>query len=341
MKNCLQDEISEEGLFFNMIDESLKIIHQIDREVLSPKKSLFEKLNRPKKLINYLIEGLIEKGHVETKRIENEDLLSLTDKGKEIYQKFLVHFSSDFQEIGKKNVIVSDSSLNNKIPPFIGAFIADKDGRSLLKFETFDNALKRYILEGIPGEDSNVNLDLDLIPMFISAIEKFSLELNIQDLASLGLQGSNIKMNVFGFEELTVTVFMNPNVNLKPIEYKIKNYFKNLLKDYKKDFELSIRTGNLDGLNQLVDNGRKWLGDLNKSYEDMIINTDIFDNEHAKYLYNQIDELYNDINKELSVTLERVKKLKVNLMKSSVENNYDELKKIAKLTQELKSRYVS
>ena len=94
MKTCLQEDISEEGLFFNMIDESLKIIHQIDKEVLTPRNTLFEKLNRPKKLVNYIIEGLIEKGHLETKRIENEDLLSLSDKGKEIYQNILNHYSS-------------------------------------------------------------------------------------------------------------------------------------------------------------------------------------------------------------------------------------------------------
>ena len=84
-------------------------------------------------------------------------------------------------------------------------------------------------MEGLPTEDSNANLDLDLIPMFISAIEKFSSELNIQDMAGLGLKGSNVKMNVLSFEDLTVTIFMNPNINLQPIEYKIKNYFNNLL----------------------------------------------------------------------------------------------------------------
>jgi hypothetical protein len=175
--------------------------------------------------------------------------------------------------------------------------------------------------------------------MFISALEKFSLELNIQDLTGFGLKGSNLKMQIFGFEDYTVTIFMNPDINFEPIVDGIKNYFRNLFKDYKREFEIGVNTGNIDALMPLKEYGRNWLNSLNKSYEEMTINSEIIDSEHAKNLFSEIDELYDDIKREFSVTLEKIKKLKVDIMKSTIENDYNELKKIAKIAQGLKSKY--
>ena len=72
----------------------------------------------------------------------------------------------------------------------------------------------------------------------------------------------------------------------------------------------------------------------------MIIDSQIFDNDNAQKLYNKIDELYDDINREYSVTLEKVKKLKVNIMKSLIEKDYEELQKIAKIAQDLKDKFL-
>ncbi|KKM20458.1 hypothetical protein LCGC14_1645290, partial [marine sediment metagenome] len=65
------------------------------------------------------------------------------------------------------------------------------------------------------------------------------------------------------------------------------------------------------------------------------------DKEHAQVLYGKIDELYDDINKKFSITLEKVKKLKVDIMKSIIEKDYEELNKIAEIAQELKSKFGS
>ena len=91
----------------------------------------------------------------------------------------------------------------------------------------------------------------------------------------------------------------------------------------------------------IKENGRQWLNTLNKSYEEMSINAEIFDDGHAKKLYSEIDELYDDIKKEFSVTLEKIKKLKVDILKSTLENDYNELKKIAKIAQGIKSKFFS
>lgn len=339
MKICLHELISDEGLLFNMIDESLKVIHQIDNEVVLPKKGLSEKLNRPKKLINYLVESLVRKKHIEISNVEGKELLSLTEKGKTIYKDIFNKFSRNILANFGEESIISESSSEQKSPPFIGAFIADKDGRSLSKLELYENALEEFISNNVPTDGSIVPVELDLIPMFISALEKFSLELNIQDLTGFSLKGTNLRMHVFGFDDYTVTIFMNPDVNIKAIENKIKNYFKNLFDKYNTEFEKSVATGQIDNLYPAIDEGKKWLNELNDSYQSKVINSEIFDNKQAKDLYTKIDGLYDDISKQFSITLEKIKKLKVKSMKSILENNFEELKKIASIAEEIRAKY--
>jgi GTPase SAR1 family protein len=341
MRTCMQDDACEEDMLFNIIEESLKIVHEIDKEVILPRNTLHEKLNRPEKLVMYIVESLLNKGHIEVNLVEDKELLSLTDKGKKIYKSFFESFTSGILDGTDRMHLLLEMLSNEKLPPFFGALIADKDGKSLLKFELFDNALEKYIKNSVPTDGSTIPLDLELIPMFISALEKFSLELNIQNLSGFGLKGSNLKMEICGFEDYTVTIFMNPDINFEPIEDKINNFFRNLFEDYKKEFEIGANTGNIDALIPLQENGKEWLNTLNKTYEEMTINSEIFDDENAKVLYSEIDELYDDIKKEFSITLEKIKKLKVDIMKSSLEKDYDELKKIAKIAQGLKAKYAA
>lgn len=341
MKVCFDDILPDEGLLLNMVGESLKIIQQIDNEVIVSKDDLYKNLNRPAKLVNYLVESLVNKGHIEINQVENRDLLNLTNKGKVIYENILDNFSSVSLDNSERNSITTELTIEEKVPSIIGAIIADKDGRSMLKFELFDNALKSFISHSIPNDDTIIPVEIELIPMFISALEKFSLELNIQDLTGFGLKGSNLRMHIFGYDDFTVTFFMNPNINLKAIENQIYTYFKKLFEDYKDKFDKGLKTGALDGFLPIEELGRKWLEELNKSYQNMIINSEIMDKEHAQILYSEIDELYDEINREYSVTLEKVKKLKVNIMKSIIEKDFEELKKIANIAQELRTKFIT
>ncbi len=75
----------------------------------------------------------------------------------------------------------------------------------------------------------------------MSAIEKFSLQINIDDLTGFNLEGNNLKMQIYGYDIFTVIVFTNPNINLKPVSYKIINFFNDLFKDYQIEFENAVR----------------------------------------------------------------------------------------------------
>lgn len=339
MKDCISDESSEESLVFNVIEESVKLVFLINEDMLIPKRNLHEKLNRPEKLVNYLLDSLVLKGHLQIETTDKQELVSLTDKGKDYFKNVLKSFSkSSFDKI-QTEVDLSELTEEKKLPPFLGVFIADKDGRTLIKFELFENALEKYLITDIKNDPNTVPVDLDLIPMFVSALEKFSLELNIQDLSGFGLKGSNLGMHIFSYDRFTVTFFMNPNVNIEPVVHKIDNYFKNLFEEYQSEFNTSLSTGQIDSLFPLMDLGREWLGKLNDIYNSMIIKLEIYDLENAQELYNKIDELFNRASVKYSLTLERIKKLKVNLMKAILENDYEELKKIAQITQDLSAKY--
>ena len=339
LKKCLQNETQDDNLMFNVIDESVKLVNIIDDEITITKKVLEEKLNRPGKLVEYLIESLINKNHIERTIVKNQEVLSLTDKGKTSFKEILKTFSTENLNETETDGLITEFFYEEKIPAFIGAFVADKDGRTLLTLEIFENALEKFILSSTRTDEDVVPVDLDLIPMFISALEKFSLELNIQDLTGFSLEGSNLKMNIFGYVNYTVTVFMNPDINMNPIKTKVYNFFNNLFEENKADFEETVKTGQIDNLFPLVEKGRKWLEELNEYYENMIIKLEIYDTEHAKILYNKMDELYQRVDVKYSLALEKIKKLRINLMQSIVEEDFEELRKIAELVKDLSAKY--
>jgi len=333
MKSCFIDETSEEALMFNVIDESVKLIQSIDEQIIISREKLFEKLNRPPKLVNYLIKSLVLKGHLKIENSKNQELISLTEKGQDYFKDLLKTFSN-------ASINIIQSNLDEIIPPFIGAFIADKDGRTFLKIELFDDALEKFLVSEVSKDPNFIPVDLDLIPMFISALEKFSVELNIQDLSGFGLKGSNLGMHILTYENFTITFFMNPNVNIDPVINKIDNFFKNLFEENKEEFEHSLATGQIDGLFPLMKSGQIWLKDLNATYNDMIIKLEIYDLENAQQLYNDLDDLFNRVDNNYSIILERIKKLKINLMKAILENDFEELKKIAQITQNLSAKFL-
>ena len=332
MRACLEEEILDEGLIFNVIDESIKLIHLIYKEVVISLDSLYEKLNRPQKLVDCLVESLLHKNHIAIEDKANKKLVSLTDSGRSYFKEILEAYSrEDLSQMPEYQI--------ESMPSFLGVFIADKDGKLLVKFELENGTLEKYLLPKRMKPDIQAGFDLDLVPMFISALEKFSLELNIQEITKLGLEGTNLKLRVFGYEDYTVTLFLNPNINLESIEIKIKNFFENLFIEHKDKLKEASTTGNLDELASISNIGSKWLRDTNQLYEEMIINLDTFDSEQAKELYDRMDELYENIKQQFSITLERVKKLKVNLVRAILEKDYDQLKLIATQANTLISKY--
>jgi GTPase SAR1 family protein len=339
MKSCLLEKDSEEALEFNVIDESLKIISEIKKEVSISKKVLIEKLNRPDKLISYLLESLEKKNHITIQRIKNNDIISLTDFGRDYFSNVINSFSSNVELESTFKIEQDELSPKKKTFFFIGALISDKDGRSLLKIEISEELLNNLLFRMKKADTTSISTDLDLIPMFVSALEKFSLELNIHDLSGFDLSGSNLKLYVINYDLYNVILFMNPDVNLDPFEIRIRNYFSNIFEEHATLFNQCLETGQIDILLPIRKEIIQWFEKINQTYESMIINMEIVDVDHAKKLYDQMDDLYEKINQKFSLSLDKIKKLKVSLMKAILEKDYEELMFIADYAKNLSLEY--
>lgn len=169
----------------------------------------------------------------------------------------------DFFRKDKKWFELGSKSLRFTAPPIIGFFIADKSGTIILTCELFEGALEHFIKRDIKDENTKTNFDIELIPPFICALESFSDQICIENLAELKIKGTNIKIHtIFCFSHYTITFFLNPFFKIKPFENIICEYFFKLFEKHKNVFE-NIYDPRVSGLISQVElKGREWLKDL-------------------------------------------------------------------------------
>jgi len=169
------------------------------------------------------------------------------------------HFNTDFSN-GLNDIYPNQDNL----PPFLGCLIADKDGKTLLRFEIFEGALN-YYLKNKMIDNIEDGFDLDLIPMFISAFERFSETINFKDLSGLNLMGTGLKMHtLFCFERFTVTFFLNPKVQVKLISNMVKDFLKILFKENESLFDNFYKNCSMEELSKMEFSGNMWLNKMNK-----------------------------------------------------------------------------
>jgi len=162
--------------------------------------------------------------------------------------------------------INSDFSYE-KIPPFIGCMISDKDSKTIAIFEAFKGALEYFIKKDIKDIEKRNNFNIELIPMFICALEHFSDQICIENLAGIKLKGTNIKMHtIFCFSHFTIIFFLNPFIRIKPYENMICDYYSDLFEKYEKEFEDILKLSSNEFISQIELKGRKWLRELNEVY---------------------------------------------------------------------------
>ncbi len=206
-------------------------------------------------------------------------------------------------------------------------------------FEIYDGAIEDFLKIQNLGK-----FDKDLIPMMVSALEHFSREINIENLTSLTLDGANIKLQTYKYEKLTVTFLMNPRINIQAMKKIMNEYFNTLFSSYKKELEYSMETGLIDNIYHLNELGREMLKEMNKfvylaEFKNIINNLKYFDMSYAKTLYNKLDQLQNKLTFKFTKTIEKLKQLKIYLLKSMLDENLDELKFIINIAQEIEAEF--
>ena len=85
--------------------------------------------------------------------------------------------------------------------------------------------------------------------------------------------------------------------------------------------------------------GEIGLDEINAQYKNMIINLKLIDFDEAKKLYDRLDIISENIKKKFDTIQAQVKKLKVELMKSILEDKIEDVRKTSDEIQNLITKY--
>ncbi len=336
LKASIDEESAVERIDFNLIKGIFQFLFPFkDKDSLSL-SYLKEKLLFPEEKLNKIIKILQEKNRLRFSIIEDEKMLVLTTEGKEHYNDIINRFNQDNLKELERNYLKIEGMKEVSAPSFIGFFLANKDGKILFTIELYEGALEEFL---ISKEIPNENFDMDLIPMFVSALEKFSHEINIKDMAGFQLKGQNINMEIFNYLNYTATFFTNPNININPLKKEINTYLEDLINKNEDEFEQVCIYGSLDIIAHLYEGIRNWLKDLNEKYKKMILDFNFVDFENTKDIYNKLSELAEKVRKKYTSVQETIKNYKVELMKAILNNNISNVKRISGSIQELSVKY--
>lgn len=332
LDTCISERVTPKRIDLDLLKNTIDFLYELQKSVLISKNDLQIRLKAPDEIIDSISKLLSNKGHIDVSKINDRTIFSLTDKGKNYFKEILDKFSLQKLIKFEKEHYKTESALGPKVPPYLGFLVADKDGKTMINVEVFDGAFDLFL----KPEEGAMKTDFELIPMFISALEKFSEEININNLAGFQLKGTNIEMQTLSFELYTVTLFINPKTNVKFFEDLIREWFENLFELHRKELESAIETGYISIVHKLNQEGREWLENLNQRYKDMAMNLEIFDFDQAKVLYHHIDDIFADINFKYTLVLQKIKKLKIDLMKAILVEDFLEVKEIAGKIREIK-----
>ncbi len=339
IKNSIDRKVSDKFIETNLLNETIRLLYYLDREIIFSKEDILLKLNLTETVINNIIDYLMKKKQIKLKKLGSKTIINLTDKGKSNFEYIKQKFPLDNIYKFEDDVIIPEFSTKKEIPSFIGCFIADKDGKLFLKTELFEGVLKSFLRDEDSEDLEEKPFDIELIPMFISALEKFSQEINIKNLSGFDLKGINLNMKIYKFNRYTVTLFTRSNVNLRTIEYKIKSFFLEIFENYKDIFIRFQETGSIEHNIEIANRIKEWLSDLNSLYEEKILKLESYDKQHAEKLYSELENLQEKLDFIFSILTEKIKKLKINLMKAILDNNLDKITQIAKISQEFMLKY--
>ncbi len=206
LDTCISERITPERIDLNLLQNTIDFLYELQKSVLISKNDLQIRLKAPDEMIDSISKLLSNKGHIDVSKINDRTIFSLTDKGTNYFKEILDKFSLQKLIKFEKEHYKIEAALGPKVPPYLGFLVADKDGKTIINVEVFDGAFDLLL----NAEEGAMKTDFELIPMFISALEKFSEEINIKDLAGFQLKGTNIEMQTLSFELYTVTLFINP-----------------------------------------------------------------------------------------------------------------------------------
>ncbi len=338
LKNSLNLESSSNQEEFENLNFELKILKFLNEKGVLIRNEILNYISIPETVFDSIIDRLITKEFVKYSNLDGVIVIKFTEEGKEFFKKL-----SKIINVKEINKIKAGSRFSlpilRKIPIFVGYIISDNNGIMITRAEIHDGAIEEFLWNSEQEPEIKEMRDINLIPMFINAIEKFSLEINMKDLSGFKLEGTNVKVEILNINDYTIIFFLNPSTNIKRFKNIISNHFSEIFQENADKFENFRKTGDLTSLEHLKKSGRKWLIELTKSYSEKMINLEIFDLETAKILMKKLDDLYEEIKTKFTIDLEKIKELKMDLTHALLKEDLDKIKIILESVKSLRLKY--
>ena len=295
----------EEKIDFDLVKLNTSLFHILQEKKVMSLKKLLDYLKIEKSTLESLIHLYEEAEFLNIQDVEKEKLVYLLEKGEIFYKKIL----RTFEDIGSKTLqpAAETTDIDSISNYLYGLIISDMHGKTLLSIETEPDSLNKAL-----NAANNDQFDIELIGMFLNALQKFSQEINIQNLSSFRVQGANLKISSISKKNLTLTLFTSPKVKAGDLKEDFDNLFDLFLSKYEEyipDFHIS---GNVSPFIDWIPEAEGIMKNIIDKYKETIGKSESFDVEKAKKMYailNEVDDNKFKLEKQLQLRNCKVKLL--------------------------------
>lgn len=225
---------------------------------------------------------------------EGDRILGFTREGKKLIKDAYNEFGVEIS-IVEKDLI--ESPIHDKLRdhPFLGFWISDNEtGILIYEVEIFSGFFDEFLGIDRPDLLSNLfNVVHGCIPM----------EMNIKNLSEINIKGINLKLEFFGFERFSITLFMLPSTNIKYVQNTFNEFFKYLFN--MNEFETFKNTKNVVQFENLCQASIIWLKQLNELYKKIEFGN--------RTLFDRLNKKRVDIDSKYILDIKKIKQLIIDL----------------------------
>ena len=299
----------ENKIDFDLVKMNTSLFYILNEKKVMSLNKLEDHLKVEKSTLESLIHPYVEAELLNIKDVEKEKLVYLLEKGEIFYKKVL----RTFENIDSR-AIQPTADVNSIAKYLYGLIISDMHGKTLLTIETEPGSLDKAL-----NSSKNEQFDIELIGMFLNALQKFSQEINVQNLSSFRVQGGNLKITSISRKNLTLTLFTAPEVEAGNIKEDFDNLFDSFLAKYEDYSPTFHTTGNVSPFIKWIPEAKEKITSIIEKYKENKGKAEIFDAKKAKKVYaylNEVDDKEFKLEKQL-----HLKNLKVKLLETIISED--------------------
>lgn len=164
--------------------------------------------------------------------------------------------------ISKEN---NNNHLDSELNLIYGLMISDSNGKTLLTVEKKPGILSQHL-----NSEHQEKFDLELVSMFINAMQKFCKEINVQNISGFGVKGGNLILSslteIYRQTELTMTIISHPSINIELFKPDFLNLFHRFIDEFGPSVMIFEKAGIVAPFKEFIPQVRRFLHDLELQY---------------------------------------------------------------------------